>query len=51
MYCKSDKNSCNTVTSMLHTYEEEKHETYDIKDQWCIHIIKELLFMRETMIS
>ena len=45
---KSDKNSYNTVTSMLHTYEKEKHKTYDINDQLCIHRIRELLFMREN---
>ena len=45
---KSDKNSYNTVTSMPHTYEKEKHETYDINDQLCICSIRELLFMREN---
>ena len=34
---KSDKNSHNTVTSMLHTCTKEKHETYDSNDQLCIH--------------
>ena len=43
-----DKDSYNTVTSMLHTYEKEKYETYDINDQLRIHSIKELLFIREN---
>ena len=46
---KSDKNSYSTVTSMLHTYEKEEHETYDINDQLCIHSIKGLLFMTENI--
>ena len=29
---KSDKDSYSTMTSMLHTYEKEKYETYDIND-------------------
>ena len=45
---KSDKNSYSTVTSMLHTYDKEKHKTYDINDQLCIHSIRELIFMREN---
>ena len=48
---KSDEGSYNTPISMLYTYEKENYETYEINDQLCIHDIKELLFMRETMIS
>ena len=33
---------------MLHNYEEEKYETYEINDQLCIHSIKQLLFIIEN---
>ena len=46
--CKSDKDSYNTVTTMLHTYEKEKYESYYINDQLYIHSMKELLFIREN---